>query len=224
MWKPLGPLYKLNTTLHWPNNPSRTKSPKHPLAINVRKSLQVTLSNLPMTYRKNRRASSSRTHMPTRDNSSLDKNLHSSVVLPENSDPNIPPFNQDLAMQFEPPDMTLSGRPLDHQFQFAPLSPNESSEVMKMMHSKATRCRCGHPKFVSIAKNYIRDSKPNLVVFVEPCINGQKVDNIITTLGFPDSHHVEALRFSRGIWLAWYDSISIDIMYNHFLFVHDGDS
>ncbi|KAK8617381.1 hypothetical protein V6N13_080297 [Hibiscus sabdariffa] len=117
-----------------------TASPKHPLAINVRKSLQVTLSNLPMTYWNNRRASSSRTHMPTRDNSSLDKNHHSSVVLPENSDPNIPPFNQDLALQSEPLDTTLSGRPLDHQFQFVPLSPNESSKVMKIMHCKATRC------------------------------------------------------------------------------------
>ncbi|KAK9001148.1 hypothetical protein V6N11_082939 [Hibiscus sabdariffa] len=42
-----------------------TASPKHHLAVSVRKSLQVTLSNLPMTSRNNNRTSSSITHIVT---------------------------------------------------------------------------------------------------------------------------------------------------------------
>ncbi|KAK9001147.1 hypothetical protein V6N11_082938 [Hibiscus sabdariffa] len=42
-------------------------------------------------------------------------------------------------MQFKPLDTTLLGRPLDPLSQAASLSLNETSEVMNMMHNKATR-------------------------------------------------------------------------------------
>ncbi|KAK8691374.1 hypothetical protein V6N13_074885 [Hibiscus sabdariffa] len=79
---------------------------------------------------------------------------------------------------------------------------------------------CGHPKFCSIARQYLRDTKPDLVVFVEPRISGIKADRIIASLGFPNSHRVEALGFSGGIWLVWFNSIKIKIELNHFQFIH----
>ncbi|KAK8663563.1 hypothetical protein V6N13_083375 [Hibiscus sabdariffa] len=61
---------------------------------------------------------------------------------------------------------------------------------------------------------------PDLVVFVEPRISGCKADSVIAALGFPYSHRVEAIGFSGGIWLAWYDSVSVEVIVNHFQFIH----
>ncbi|KAK8608619.1 hypothetical protein V6N13_024036 [Hibiscus sabdariffa] len=55
---------------------------------------------------------------------------------------------------------------------------------------------------------------------MEPQISGRKADSVIASLGFPNSHRVEAIGFSGGIWLAWYDSISVEILVNHFQFIH----
>ncbi|KAK8598873.1 hypothetical protein V6N13_076818 [Hibiscus sabdariffa] len=78
----------------------------------------------------------------------------------------------------------------------------------------------GHPKFCSTVRQYLRDYRPDLVVFVEPCISGRRADSVIASLGFPYSHRVEAQGFSGGIWVAWFDSIRADIILNHFQFVH----
>ncbi|KAK8657943.1 hypothetical protein V6N13_036160 [Hibiscus sabdariffa] len=79
---------------------------------------------------------------------------------------------------------------------------------------------CSHPKFCSTARQYLRDTKPDLVVFVEQRISGIKADRIIASLGFPNSHRVKALGFSGGIWLAWFNSVKIKIELNHFQFIH----
>ncbi|KAK8692436.1 hypothetical protein V6N13_075895 [Hibiscus sabdariffa] len=79
---------------------------------------------------------------------------------------------------------------------------------------------CGNPKFITSAREYLRDSRPDVVVFVEPRISGWRADRIISALGFPYSHRVEALGFSGGIWLAWYDTVRIDILCNHFQYIH----
>ncbi|KAK8672174.1 hypothetical protein V6N13_110547 [Hibiscus sabdariffa] len=51
-------------------------------------------------------------------------------------------------------------------------------------------------------------------------VSGFQADSIIASLGFPYSHRVEAQGFSGGIWIAWFDSITVDIILNHFQFVH----
>ncbi|KAK8570774.1 hypothetical protein V6N13_103178 [Hibiscus sabdariffa] len=79
---------------------------------------------------------------------------------------------------------------------------------------------CAHPKFLPSARQYLRDVRPDLVVFVEPRISGRKADAIIASLGFPHSHRVEASGFSGGIWLAWFNSVTVDVGFNHFQFVH----
>ncbi|KAK8598764.1 hypothetical protein V6N13_094724 [Hibiscus sabdariffa] len=79
---------------------------------------------------------------------------------------------------------------------------------------------CGNWRFLPTARQVLRDYKPDLVVFVEPRISGRKADSVIASLGFPNSHRVEAAGFSGGIWLAWYDSVSVEIIANHFQFIH----
>ncbi|KAK8661409.1 hypothetical protein V6N13_091014 [Hibiscus sabdariffa] len=79
---------------------------------------------------------------------------------------------------------------------------------------------CAHPKFLPSARQYLRDVRPDLVVFVESRIRGRKADAIIASLGFPHSHRVEASGFSGGIWLAWFDSVTVAVEFNHFQFIH----
>ncbi|KAK8617450.1 hypothetical protein V6N13_080366 [Hibiscus sabdariffa] len=79
---------------------------------------------------------------------------------------------------------------------------------------------CAHPKFLPSARQYLRDVRPDLVVFVESRISGRKADAIIASLGFPHSHRVEASGFSGGIWLAWFDSVTVAVEFNHFQFIH----
>ncbi|KAK8684010.1 hypothetical protein V6N13_040047 [Hibiscus sabdariffa] len=79
---------------------------------------------------------------------------------------------------------------------------------------------CGHPKFITSAREYLRDSRPDVVAFVEPRISGWKADRVISALAFPYSHRVEAVGFSGGIWLAWYETVKIDILQNHFQYIY----
>ncbi|KAK8697436.1 hypothetical protein V6N13_113585 [Hibiscus sabdariffa] len=78
----------------------------------------------------------------------------------------------------------------------------------------------GDWRFLPATKQVLRDYKPDIVVFVKPRISGRRADSVIASLGFPHSHRVEAAEFSGGIWLAWYDSVSVDIISNHFQFIH----
>ncbi|KAK8606629.1 hypothetical protein V6N13_052396 [Hibiscus sabdariffa] len=79
---------------------------------------------------------------------------------------------------------------------------------------------CGDSRFLLAAKQLLRDNRPDLVVFVEPRISGRRADFVISALGFPNYHRVEAIGFSGGIWVAWYDSMQVDILITHFQFLH----
>ncbi|KAK8701502.1 hypothetical protein V6N13_019889 [Hibiscus sabdariffa] len=79
---------------------------------------------------------------------------------------------------------------------------------------------CGDPKFLTAARQLLRDSRPDVVGFVEPRINGHRADSIIHSLGFPNSHRIECRGFSGGIWLCWFDFDHVDILLNHFQFIH----
>ncbi|GMJ03703.1 hypothetical protein HRI_004039500 [Hibiscus trionum] len=79
---------------------------------------------------------------------------------------------------------------------------------------------CGDWRFLPAARQVLREHKPDLVVFVKPRVSGRKADSVIASLGFPNSHRVKAAGFSGGIWLAWYDSITVHVLLNHFQFVH----
>ncbi|KAK8658097.1 hypothetical protein V6N13_036309 [Hibiscus sabdariffa] len=79
---------------------------------------------------------------------------------------------------------------------------------------------CGDSRFLLAAKQLLRDNRHDLVVFVEPRISGRRAGFVISALGFPNSHRVEANGFSGGIWVAWYDSVQVDILITHFQFLH----
>ncbi|KAK8611922.1 hypothetical protein V6N13_131960 [Hibiscus sabdariffa] len=79
---------------------------------------------------------------------------------------------------------------------------------------------CADLKFLNALRQYLRDNKPDVVGLVEPRISGYKADLIISSLGFPHSHRIEAVGFSGGLWLCWFNTVSIDILINHFQFLH----
>ncbi|MBA0715767.1 hypothetical protein Golax_014653 [Gossypium laxum] len=51
-------------------------------------------------------------------------------------------------------------------------------------------------------------------------INRCKADSVIAKLGFENSFRVEAMGFTKGIWLLWNDDIIVDILKVHTLFIH----
>ncbi|KAK8649547.1 hypothetical protein V6N13_130274 [Hibiscus sabdariffa] len=67
---------------------------------------------------------------------------------------------------------------------------------------------------------FLHVNRPDLIAFFEPRISDSTADSVISSFGSLNSHRVEAIGFFVGIWLAWSDSISVDIIYNHFQFIH----
>ena len=70
--------------------------------------------------------------------------------------------------------------------------------------------------FKTIVKNY----NPSIVVFMEPRVSGMKADEFIKKNGFEFSHRVEAVGFSRGIWLLWQNCVEVELVINHRQFIH----
>ncbi|XP_039025206.1 uncharacterized protein LOC120158440 [Hibiscus syriacus] len=79
---------------------------------------------------------------------------------------------------------------------------------------------CGHPHFLTVFRQYLCDFKPNLVTILEPLISGGRANAFIAATGFDRSHCIEAVGFSGGIWLCWRRKIHVDILLNHFQFIH----
>ncbi|KAK8635993.1 hypothetical protein V6N13_004704 [Hibiscus sabdariffa] len=86
--------------------------------------------------------------------------------------------------------------------------------LLKKLHG------CDHSKFISMMKQFLRDSQPDLVVLVEPCISGRNTDSVIHSLSFLHTHRIKASGFSWGIWLARYGSLHVEVLLNHFQFIH----
>ena len=75
-------------------------------------------------------------------------------------------------------------------------------------------------RFPSILNTYVDTYKPDIFVLLEPRISGVKADRVIKKLRFPSSHRIEAHGFSGGIWVLWSHRVTVDILINHFQFVH----
>ena len=69
--------------------------------------------------------------------------------------------------------------------------------------------------FRSVVKSLIEIHKPEMLVLLEPCISGIKVELLIRFLKFNHSHKVEALGYSSGIWILWNDIWSVWVLINH---------
>ncbi|KAK8583139.1 hypothetical protein V6N13_021851 [Hibiscus sabdariffa] len=79
---------------------------------------------------------------------------------------------------------------------------------------------CGNNPFLRVTRQYVRDHRLDICVFVEPQISRCRADRVIASLGFPNSYRVEAIGFVGGIWLCWFDHIHIDILSCHFQYIH----
>ncbi|MBA0730766.1 hypothetical protein Golax_022675 [Gossypium laxum] len=74
-------------------------------------------------------------------------------------------------------------------------------------------------KFLRAFREYNNQHRPDIVSLLEPRICGNKVNIIIATLGWDKSHHVEAVGFSRGIWIGLKNSIDLKVVGNHPQFI-----
>ncbi|KAK8698342.1 hypothetical protein V6N13_114466 [Hibiscus sabdariffa] len=79
---------------------------------------------------------------------------------------------------------------------------------------------CGSRNFIRVTKQYMRDQRPDICILVETRVSQMRADSVIASLGFPNSHRIEAIRFSGGIWLCWFDIVQVTVLANQFQFIH----
>ncbi|KAH1113658.1 hypothetical protein J1N35_007036 [Gossypium stocksii] len=66
-----------------------------------------------------------------------------------------------------------------------------------------------------IVRVFNRLLRPNLVSLLETRVSGEKADLVIAKICFHNSHHVEAVEFSRGIWIGWKDTINVEVFQSY---------
>ncbi|KAK8622067.1 hypothetical protein V6N13_097694 [Hibiscus sabdariffa] len=79
---------------------------------------------------------------------------------------------------------------------------------------------CSDSKFINTARQFLRDTRPDIVGIVEPRISGPRAAHVIAMLGFPNSFRVEAVGFAGGLWLCWYNTVDVEVLVTHFQFIH----
>ncbi|KAK8708577.1 hypothetical protein V6N13_059615 [Hibiscus sabdariffa] len=197
-----------------------TTDARHQRAIPVRKPL--TIVDFSIVSRAAPKAGSSRANLGKISSVVLEKSRHLAVVISENSNPSCPAMEVDHVAPTTSHNSLTRGKSLDS---CANLPIGSSMGPLNVVHSDPAATMvpkpgCGHPKFCQTVRQYLRDCRPDIVVFVEPHISGRKADYLIASLGFPYSHRIEANGFSGRIWIVWFDSFKVDILLNHFQFVH----
>ncbi|KAG8488864.1 hypothetical protein CXB51_016750 [Gossypium anomalum] len=78
---------------------------------------------------------------------------------------------------------------------------------------------CASVKFHRIFQEYYREHSPDIISLLETRVSRSKAAKIIAKLGFPNSHRVEAIGFSGGIWIGWKNSVRLKIIFNHPQFI-----
>ncbi|KAK8704164.1 hypothetical protein V6N13_047796 [Hibiscus sabdariffa] len=179
-------------------------------ATPLRKPMTVNLLDFPILSKFSATASSSKS--ATTQGTLLDKTRHSVTTMNENADPNIvhsgsaTNLAQDKSLILgDPPDViTGSDGPFGPSIMLKSASGDTLTKPARSnQHMDEGRVGCGDARFLPAAKQFLRDNKPDVVVFVEPRIRGRRADSVISSLGFPNSHRVEANGFAGGIWVAW---------------------
>ncbi|XP_019178890.1 PREDICTED: uncharacterized protein LOC109174053 [Ipomoea nil] len=74
--------------------------------------------------------------------------------------------------------------------------------------------------FIRAAKWMIRSHNPDILCHMETKTSGTNADDVCKKLGFDKWARVEALGFSGGIWILWYDDLNIEILSSHPQFIH----
>lgn len=73
----------------------------------------------------------------------------------------------------------------------------------------------GHPRFHKFVVEYRREFNLDIFCFFETRVSGDRVDGIISKLGFDNSHRNEVVCFVGGIWVLWNDTVHVDIVDFH---------
>ncbi|MBA0869404.1 hypothetical protein Goshw_027753 [Gossypium schwendimanii] len=90
---------------------------------------------------------------------------------------------------------------------------NSDSDAVALIPDGDTGC--ASDKFPRIFGEYNREYSLDIISLLKTRVSGSKADNIIAKLGFPCSHRVKAIGFSRDIWIGWKNSVRLEIIYNH---------
>ncbi|KAK8615028.1 hypothetical protein V6N13_068814 [Hibiscus sabdariffa] len=138
---------------------------------------------------------------------------HIVVVVSENADPNIINVvvteGLSLLRRLEPPDRLVIDATL----------PQTATSV-KILGFCWNAQGCGHPKFLTAAKQYLRDYNSDFFGLVEPRISGARANYVVRSLEYPSLYRVEANGFSGGLWLCWRDTVIVKPLLHHFQFLH----
>ncbi|KAK8632534.1 hypothetical protein V6N13_072925 [Hibiscus sabdariffa] len=170
---------------------------KKPAYVLIHKPLRVHLSTAASSHKSatltawhSLTLSSARFAPFLRSTVKVNRANHIAVVLFENDDPNIPQLSsiQDVVLSpsKEPPGIFMLV--VDPVMLANSVSPN-------VMCTLQPPVGCGHPKFLTSVKQYLRDYKPVLFGIVEPRISCDHADLVIGALGFPYSHRIKASAF-----------------------------
>ncbi|KAE8691775.1 hypothetical protein F3Y22_tig00110879pilonHSYRG00019 [Hibiscus syriacus] len=139
----------------------------------------------------------------------LGRSKHLTIVLSENTNPNtaddiishatqgnshhklIPrkPPNKNHAQVSDEPHLSTDGKLTD------------PAQCMNVMQNNCIESQpgCGHPRFLTVFQQYLRDFKPYLVAILEPRISGGRAEVFIAATGFPRSHRIEAIDFNATL-------------------------
>ncbi|KAK8697999.1 hypothetical protein V6N13_114131 [Hibiscus sabdariffa] len=130
----------------------------------------------------------------------IQQSKHSAIVVDENLDPNILVLpGSTPTTGTEPP----AGEPPDKQMlPTTGVEPHAPVGTSLQSNQTDETSGCGNWRFLPAARQVLRDYKPDLVVFVEPRISGRKADSVIASLGFPNSHRVEAIVYATAVYAS----------------------
>ncbi|CAL1359606.1 unnamed protein product [Linum trigynum] len=83
-------------------------------------------------------------------------------------------------------------------------------------------CRgAGGKGFLHAFREYRRKFKPQIVIILEPRISGDRALKVIRDMGFDNELVVDAIGFSRGIWVSWNSNdLTITRIHTHHQCLH----
>lgn len=82
-----------------------------------------------------------------------------------------------------------------------------------MLNIISWNCRGARPRYFPRLVHEIKNKyNIHVMVIMEPKVSGQRVDSIISKLGFQNNFRVEAEGFSGGTWVLWEGDIVNDII------------
>ncbi|KAK8701497.1 hypothetical protein V6N13_019884 [Hibiscus sabdariffa] len=153
----------------------------------------------------------------------FNRSKHTAIVISENANPNVP-RDASIPIIF-PPSEPPGGVQNVHVLSKSNAIVSSAEGVTSHAHATSVTIDssvvgCGHLKFLTALKQYLRDYKPDIIGIVEPRTSRSHADSVIGAFGFPFSHRIEAAGFSGGLWLYWRDTIVVDILLQHFQFMH----